>query len=66
MSVRRLDPLTREPGRELSYVVFPSAKHSLLVTANGLAAEAERADRFAPGLYPLIAEWLRERTIAAR
>jgi pimeloyl-ACP methyl ester carboxylesterase len=61
LSVERLDPLTREPGRDLSYVVFPKANHGLVESEHGLQAEVERSSSFAPGLYPAIEAWLARR-----
>ena len=35
LCVERLDPVTREPGRDFTYRVFPGGTHGLLFTANG-------------------------------
>jgi dienelactone hydrolase len=58
LSVRRLDPIAREPGRDFTIAVFPNANHALVETATGLTSEMLRSDRFAPGLFPRVAAWL--------
>ena len=42
--VERLDPVSREPGRDFTYRVFPGGTHGLVLTANGLLAEAGRLE----------------------
>lgn len=64
LSVARLEPLMREPGRDFSYRIFPGGNHGLIETANGLDAEMLASDRLVPGLYPTIRDWLRLRGIA--
>jgi pimeloyl-ACP methyl ester carboxylesterase len=59
LSVRRLQPIAREPGRDFTIDVFPRANHALVETQTGLTAEMLRSDRFAPGLFPRVASWLR-------
>jgi uncharacterized protein len=61
LCVERLDPVSREPGRDFSYRVFPGGTHGLILTANGLQAEAAASNRMVDGLYPAIREWLRAR-----
>ncbi len=61
LCIERLDPLTREPGRDFSYVNFPGGTHGLIKTANGLLDEAARSNRLVDGLYPTIRDWLRAR-----
>jgi hypothetical protein len=62
--VERLDPVSREPGRDFSYRVFPGGTHGLILTANGLQAEAAASNRMVDGLYPAIRDWLRVRNLA--
>jgi dienelactone hydrolase len=61
LCVERLDPVTREPGRDFSYRVFAGGTHGLVLTANGLQPEAAASNRMVDGLWPTIREWLRER-----
>src|SRR5213076_2227429 len=58
LSVRRLEPIAREPGRDFTVAVFPHANHALVETQTGLTSEMLRSDRFAPGLFPRVAAWL--------
>ena len=60
LSVRRLEPLVREPGRDFSVEVFPNGNHALVETQTGLTSEMLGSDRFAPGLFPEVAAWLRK------
>lgn len=62
LCVERLDPVAREPGRDFSYRVFPGGTHGLILTENGLQAEAARSSRFVEGLYPTISGWLAARS----
>jgi len=64
LSVRRLDPVAREPGRDFSIRVFPHANHALVETKTGLTSEMLRADRFAPGMFPFVRTWLRRHGLA--
>ena len=59
--VERLDPVSREPGRDFTYRVFPGGTHGLVLTANGLLAEEAASNRMVDGLYPAIRDWLRTR-----
>jgi dienelactone hydrolase len=61
LCIERLDPLTREPGRDFSYVTFPGGTHGLIKTENGLLAEAARSSRLVDGLWPTVRDWLRAR-----
>jgi dienelactone hydrolase len=61
LCIERLDPLTREPGRDFTYVNFPGGTHGLIKTENGLLAEAAGSNRVVDGLYPTIRDWLRAR-----
>jgi dienelactone hydrolase len=61
LCIERLDPLTRESGRDFTYVNFPGGTHGLIRTQNGLLAEAARSNRLVDGLYPTIRDWLRAR-----
>jgi uncharacterized protein len=59
LSVKRLQPLVGDPSRDFTIAVFPNANHALVETTTGLTSEMLRSDRFAPGLFPRVAEWLR-------
>jgi dienelactone hydrolase len=61
LCIERLDPVTREPGRDFSYLNFAGGTHGLIETENGLLAEAARSNRLVHGLYPAIRDWLRAR-----
>jgi hypothetical protein len=39
---------------------YPKANHALVETKTGLTSEMLRSDRFAPGLFPDVATWLRK------
>jgi dienelactone hydrolase len=65
LSVRRLDPLRAEAGRDFTIAVFPNANHALVETQTGLTAEMLRSDRFAPGLFATVRAWLRARVSGA-
>jgi hypothetical protein len=58
LSVRRLEPIADQPGRDFSIDVYPKANHALVETQTGLTSEMLRSDRFAPGLFPDVAAWL--------
>jgi dienelactone hydrolase len=58
LSLRRLEPLLREPGRDFSVVVLPNANHGLVETQRGLNAEMLASSTFAVGLFPRLREWL--------
>jgi uncharacterized protein len=64
LCIERLDPLTREPGRDFTYVNFPGGTHGLIKTENGLLAEAARSNRIVDGLWPTVRDWLRARGLA--
>jgi dienelactone hydrolase len=61
LCVERLDPITREPGRDFSYRVFPGGTHGLVLTQNGLLDEQARSSRMVEGLYGTIRDWLSAR-----
>jgi dienelactone hydrolase len=61
ISIKRLAPLVDQPGRDFTTEVFPNANHALVQTTTGLTSEMLRSDRFAPGLFPSVAGWLRSR-----
>jgi uncharacterized protein len=63
LSVSRLEPLAREPGRDLSFEVLPNGNHALVETQSGLNSEMLRSDTWARGLFPLVGDWLRSRGI---
>ncbi|MFL5967424.1 MAG: alpha/beta hydrolase family protein [Gaiellaceae bacterium] len=65
LSVARLEPLARERGRDFELVVFPNANHALVETSTGLTSEMLRSDRFAPGLFARVEEWLRAHRLTA-
>jgi len=58
LSVRRLDPVARQHGRDFALRVFPNANHALVETKTGLTSEMLRSDRFAPGLFAALRAWL--------
>jgi dienelactone hydrolase len=60
LSVRRLEPIAAEPGRDFSIDVYRNANHALVETKTGLTSEMLRSDRFAPGLFADVAVWLRK------
>jgi dienelactone hydrolase len=66
LSVRRLQPIMRERGRDFTIDVFPHANHALVETETGLTAEMLRSDRFAPGLFARVASWLRAHGLTSR
>ena len=57
LSIRRL----REVGGDLTIGEFAKANHALVETQTGLNSEMLASDRFAPGLFPLVREWLGRR-----
>ncbi|HEX7256181.1 MAG TPA: prolyl oligopeptidase family serine peptidase [Gaiellaceae bacterium] len=61
LCMERLDPVTREAGRDFAHRVFPGGSHGLILTATGLQAEQVRSSRFVEGLFPAIREWLAAR-----
>jgi dienelactone hydrolase len=61
LSVRRLEPF--RAGHDFTVAVFPKANHALVETQTGLTAEMLRSDRFAPGLFPTVREWLHARSL---
>ena len=63
LSVRRLAPVAREPGRDFSIRVFPNANHALVETKTGLTSEMLRSDHFAPGMFAFVRRWLRARVV---
>ena len=65
LCVARLDPVTREPGRDFSYLVFPGGTHGLVLTENGLIPEQARSSRFVEGLFREMRDWLAVRSFTA-
>lgn len=61
LCIERLDPVTREAGRDFTYLNLPGGTHGLIKTENGLLAEAARSNQFVAGLYPTIRGWLQAR-----
>ena len=59
LSVRRLAPVARGPGRDFTIRIFPNANHALVETKTGLTSEMLRSDTFAPGLFAFVGAWLR-------
>lgn len=62
LCVERLDPVTKEPGRDFTYRVFAGGTHGLILTANGLLDEQERSNRFVDGLFQTARDWLAARS----
>lgn len=58
LSMRRLEPIAAEAGRDVEVKVFPNANHALVETRTGLTSEMLRSNRFAPGLFPAVRAWL--------
>jgi uncharacterized protein len=65
LSVRRLEPLRAEAGRDFTITVFPNANHALVETQTGLTTEMLRSDRFAPGLFAAVRAWLHARELGS-
>jgi pimeloyl-ACP methyl ester carboxylesterase len=63
LSVERLAPVAREPGRDFGYAVFPRGNHALIDTDTGLNADVVRSSRYVAGLYSTVRDWLRARRI---
>ena len=61
LSAKRLAPFVAESGRDFAVWTFPRANHALVETRTGLTSEMLRSDRYARGLFPRVAEWLRAR-----
>ena len=59
LSVRRLEPLAGEAGRDFTILVYPNANHALVETQTGLTAEMLRSNTFAPGMFGRVGDWLR-------
>jgi uncharacterized protein len=57
LSVRRLQSI----GGDFTIELFPKANHALVETQTGLTTEMLASDRFAPGLFPVVRDWLRRR-----
>jgi pimeloyl-ACP methyl ester carboxylesterase len=57
LSIQRL----RAIGGDFTIAEFPKANHSLVDTQSGLNSEMLASDRFAPGLFPTVREWLARR-----
>lgn len=57
LSIRRL----RDIGGDFTIAEFPKANHSLVETQTGLNSEMLASDRFAPGLFPTVRDWLGRR-----
>ena len=64
LSVRRLDPIARESGRNFTVVVLPRANHALVETQTGLTSEMLRSSAFARGLFGLVGDWLKQHDLA--
>jgi uncharacterized protein len=59
LSVRRLEPVAHEAGRDFEIKTYPNANHALVETQTGLTSEMLRSDRFAPNLFRDVGAWLR-------
>jgi pimeloyl-ACP methyl ester carboxylesterase len=57
LSVRRLQAI----GGDFTIELFSKANHALVETQTGLTTEMVASDRFAPGLFPAVRDWLRRR-----
>ena len=57
LSTRRLQAI----GGDFTIAEFPKANHALVETQTGLTSEMLASDRFAPGLFPLVRDWVRRR-----
>jgi pimeloyl-ACP methyl ester carboxylesterase len=57
LSVRRLEAI----GGDFTIEVYPKANHALVETQTGLTSEMLASDRFAPGLFSRVREWVRRR-----
>jgi pimeloyl-ACP methyl ester carboxylesterase len=57
LCVQRLQSL----GGAFAIEVFPKANHALVETSSGLNSEMLASDRFAPGLFARVREWVRAR-----
>jgi hypothetical protein len=55
------EPVAEAIGGEATIELFPKANHSLVETQTGLNSEMLASDRFAPGLFPAVREWLHRR-----
>jgi dipeptidyl aminopeptidase/acylaminoacyl peptidase len=67
VSVELLEPLAAQPGRDLSFAVFPRANHLLIETETpfSLHAEADRSSRYGEGLWRTVGAWLAARGLSA-
>jgi pimeloyl-ACP methyl ester carboxylesterase len=65
LSMRRLQPLLGQNGRDFRAEVFPHANHALVETRTGLTSEMQASSTFAPGLFSTVAAWLRDHRLAA-
>jgi dienelactone hydrolase len=66
LSMERLEPLAKEPGRDFTVSVLPRANHALVETQTGLTSEMLRSDRFAAALFPDVARWLHEHRLGRK
>jgi hypothetical protein len=57
LCVQRLQSI----GGAFAIEVFPNANHALVETSSGLNSEMLASDRFAPGLFARVREWVRAR-----
>jgi pimeloyl-ACP methyl ester carboxylesterase len=64
LSMRRLQPLLAQSGRDFRAEVFPHANHALVETRTGLTSEMRASSTFAPGLFSTVADWLRDHHFA--
>jgi hypothetical protein len=54
LSVQRLQAI----GGDFTIEVYPRANHALVETQTGLNAEMLASDRFAPGLFARVRDWV--------
>ena len=57
-SIRALERIKAETGRDFTWQVFPNAPHSLLETGSGLLASNAAAPSLARGMLSAIRQWL--------
>ena len=61
LSVRRLEAI----GGDFTTEVYPKANHALVETQTGLTSEMLASDRFAPGMFSRVRDWVARAPLAA-
>jgi hypothetical protein len=64
LSARRIAPVAAETGRDFEVRTFANANHALVETQTGLTAEMLGSDRFAPGMFQAVRDWLAARGLS--